>query len=502
MTFAFDRTLVDMLQETVAHRGDGLAIVDDKLRLTYRELQSHVEDLASLLIAHGVRPDDRVGVLLPNCAAFVVANWAIFRAGAIATPIHCKSEPREIAFYLRDSNISTIVIDATSLPTVRSLTQDHRVDAIVIADTDRVRFTTAAAVALPGPLGASARRADDLALTGYSTGTSGLPKRLSRTHRQILHEAAAIVDAMNITSADRIFGVVPLFHAYGWSNVMLCGIAAGATMVLTDGFFVRDAVARIVETQVTGFPALPFMIQLLGESSGDVRNVTSLRYCLSAGSPLTESVATAFQRRFGLPVQNLYGSTETGVIAINGPESSWTHPSAIGWPVGTVELCILDDRGTALGPNVEGSVAVRSPSAASGYDRDVPGDSQFREGWFVPGDLAIRSEAGLLSITGRTRGFINVAGNKVDPEEVARALRSHASVSDAAVFGIPDAETGQAIKAVVVLSRACARSDLFEHVRGLLAPHKRPRLIVVRDSLRRSPLGKLLPLDGPFDTEG
>lgn len=220
-------------------------------------------------------------------------------------------------------------------------------------------------------------------------------------------------------------------------------------------------------------------------------DLSGLRYAFSAGAPLPERTAKAFRAAYGAPIQPLYGSTETGVISIDRtPDGA---DSSVGPPIPGVSVRIVDDGGRVLPPHEQGQVGVISPYAASSYDNLVSqGDSRFADGVFYPGDLGWMHEDGRIVLTGRTRRYINVAGNKVDPTEVESVLLEHPAIAEAVVVGVPDGFAGERIKAVLVTSASCTHADVLAYCAGRLADFKRPRIIDFRPEIPKSPLGKVL----------
>lgn len=423
------------------------AIVDGDRRISYGELAAAAEALAGRLRAAGVAPGDRVALILPNVPEFAVALFGIWRAGAVALPLHAASTPTEIARALEDADVRAVLATTALEPALRG----------------------ARSVA---PAGA--------ALTQYSTGQGGAPKRVTRTHRELLREVASVRAALGVGPEDRILGVAPLFHSYGLVNALLCALTSGAALVLLEGadLLPRDLLRALAAERITGLPGVPFLFDaVVGTRLREPVDLGALRYCTSAGAPLSPDTARRFAERFGVPVFGLYGATEVGVISVDRAPGA---PGTVGFPIDGVEVTIVD-----------GEVVIRSHAAPAGYDRPGP-DSRFVGGAFVPGDLGRFDPDGRLVLTGRRRGFVNVGGNKVDPGEVEAVLRALDGVADAAVVGLPDPVGGERLKAVVVADASCDRARLLAHCRAHLAPYKVPRTFEVRSQLPRSPLGKVL----------
>jgi len=252
--------------------------------------------------------------------------------------------------------------------------------------------------------------------------------------------------------------------------------------VLRRRFVRRETLDVLVTHAVTVFPTVPFMARMLAATDrGRPWDLSALRLCISAGAPLTRDVYDAFHARFGVVIRQLYGLTEAGDVALNMAPIAELDPASVGRPIGNVRVTIEDASGAEVAPGATGEIVVRSPSAVGGAAQPLHTHDQGR--WSDRGDLVI---------TGRTSMFVNSAGNKVNPAEVEAALRIHPAVADVAVFGIPTAHGDQHVAAVVVTRTPCTADELRVHCGTLLASYKVPRVVTFRDSLPRSPLGKVL----------
>ena len=329
----------------------------------------------------------------------------------------------------------------------------------------------------------------------YSTGSTGASKRVVRTHAMLAGEAAALTRALGITRRDRILAMVPLCHSFGFMHAMVCALCSGATIVTCDTFFAREIVRLVKEEEVTGFPAVPFVWERLVTLRGG-GDLSSLRYALSAGAPLAEETARDVAAKYGIRISQVYGSTETGVMALNHGIEPAPAATSVGRPLPGGSVSVLGEGGAPLAPGEEGDVVAHSPYAAQAYEGVVArSETWFRGDLFFTGDVGRLDEAGCLTLTGRRRRFINVAGSKVDPAEVEDALRQHPAVVDVAVVALADGPSSEKVKAVLVTREPCTRDDVLQHCRQRLADFKIPRLIEFRAELPRSPLGKLLRKD-------
>jgi long-chain acyl-CoA synthetase len=307
-------------------------------------------------------------------------------------------------------------------------------------------------------------------------------------------EAECFRDTVGVSDEDVILCVVPLSHAHGLGNGLLASLRSGAALVLMESFDRRRVMRTLEAEGVTIFPGVPFMFKILAETSlPNVPDLSVLRLCFSAGAPLTRQTFTAFRDRFGIPVRQLYGSSETGAVSINLDDDIDRLWGSVGPPLVGMDIQIFDDAGQPLGPDQEGAVGIQSPSMFGGYA--TPGGLRrdaIRGGYFFPGDRGRRDAQGRITLTGRETLFINVGGNKVDPAEVESVLASHPAVREAVVLGTRGASGDEVVKAVVVLEQPAEEAELIAHCRERVAGFKVPRVVELRDELPRNPLGKLL----------
>ena len=487
-------TLFARLEAVAERTPDRVAVAHSGSVLTFAQLTARARDLADELTHAGVQPRDRVAVILPNGPDFVIAAFAVWRAGAVLLPLHIRFQEEEILRYIQDAGARTILSTQRMEPVVDSLMRrsvgvEHA--WLVTAEIGAWRRRGPGALAA-GRGGVAEVEPSWPALTQYSTGSTGHSKRVTRTHAQLLGEFDALVQVLGIGAPDRILGVAPFFHNYGLMNALICGTLSGATIHSMEDFFPRD-VARLIESErITGFPGVPFMHQLLTDLR-DRADFSSLRYVLSAGAPLAAATADGFRDAFAMPIRQLYGSTETGVITIEPADPGASTGPTVGFAIPGVAVRIVDDLGRELAREIEGQVAVTSRYAASSYDNlEGRGETYFVDDAFLPGDVGRIARDGRLVLSGRKRQFINVAGNKVDPADVEAVLRELAAVAEVVVVGVPDGAAGERIKAVLVTSSACTRMEVLAHCNTRLADFKRPRVIEFRTEIPKSPLGKIL----------
>lgn len=469
-------------ERVAREQGESRALVAGDREWSYGELLSDVERCAAGLHHAGVNWGEPVVVALPNSPEFVVAALATFAVGGVLVPLNPRYKTEEIEQHVQLCR-PRVVVHTPELDAAFSRTG-------VATRVSDIGVLSRAAT--------STQSEDGTALTGlymFSSGSTGKSKRITRTQQQVLGEFEALAERLELHASDRVLCSVPLFHAHGFCNALLAALLSGATLILAPGEFNPRATLKLLSEQaVSVFPAVPFMFQLMSETTLDVAaDLSTLRWAVSAGAALPETVAKSFADRFGQRVSQLYGTTETGAISVQVlPQVS---AASVGRPLPGTRVEVRDERGALRQAGQEGEIWVTAATATTAYD-DLPEQTRqcFKAGWFFTGDLGHLDEHGDLFITGRKKLLINVAGFKVDPLEVEAVLTRHPAVSEAVVVGVAQGALGEKIKAVLVLreGHSCSEREISGFIAERLADYKVPKWIEFVTEIPRSPLGKVL----------
>ncbi len=480
----------DLFLSTVENHSDRTAVVEGDRRITYRDLDLIVRDLSSFLTSQRIEKGDRVAVFLPNSVEFVASFFSIASLGAISVPINTAYKEEEVKFYISHSSAKLLLTEDKLRPLAEKATLATGAQVVVIRG-DKTGWlysennTLSSAEALIKP--------EDEAIYLYSTGSTGKPKRVSRTHFNLIALADNHTGTVGWTEKDRILFTVPISHTYGFGN-FISAIKVGACLYVLSEFNRNRVIDLIEKESITVFPAVPFMLNVLAETFlPKPRDFSSLKLVISAGAPLSEEIFHKFHNKFGIHPRQLYGSTETGVISINLSDNIKDKHNSVGRPVKNVEVRVIKEDGSPAKVNETGEIAVRSPSMTSGY-YGLPEETEkaFRNGFYFTGDLGRIDEEGYIYITGRKKLFINIGGHKVDPQEVENVLLRHPQVREAVVIGIKDGKGEELVKAVIVANDKIEAKDIYEFCRGRISGFKIPRIIEFRQEIPKSPTGKVL----------
>ncbi|HEY8923821.1 MAG TPA: AMP-binding protein [Polyangia bacterium] len=460
--------------------------------ISYGELATLVDDWSAALRARGVGPDRTVALWLPNSPAFVAAFLATLRLGAVAAPLGVLLTGREIEQRLR-------IARAAILITTSALAQqlgDASAPVLALDPSDligpggRAPGATARAPVI--------RRADDdIAVLISTSGTTGKPKAAELTHRGLVWNAAAMVQGLAFGPQDVQLGVAPLSHVLGMTGVMNATLISGGAFALTERFDPAAAVALMAQTGTTGVLGAPPMFAALAREARRAKLTHRLRFAMAGGAPLPTSVTRAVEETFGCALSSGYGMSEVGGGITQTPIEVSPKPGSVGPALPGSELRIVDlGTGQALGVDVSGEVAVRSPSVMRRYreDEEATRAALSADGWLLTGDIGYLDSEGHLFLVDRKKELVIRSGYNVYPREVEEILRSYPGVADAAVVGIPDEEHGEEVAALIVPAPGHAPDPeaVKAFARERLAAYKYPRRVVVVADLPRSPTGKVL----------
>jgi len=482
----------EILPSVAARRPEAKAVIDGALEVSYSGLCSAVHCLAQDILRAGLVPGARIGLLLPNSAEFVAAYFSIVTAGAVVVPLNDHYQESEIRYFIEECGIEMILTSPSHEPLCRRVLEaTGSACRVVCIDSSAMEgLIKNDHFRLPSPPEIDPSRP---VMYQFSSGSTGRPKRITRNHRNLLFELESFRRTLDIRADDRFLGVAPFSHVNGLMRSMMACLYAGATLYPVARFE-RQAVSDLIrERMLTVFIAVPFMFGTLAKSRfASPPDFSSLRFCVSASAPMPVNVNREFHAKFGRYVRQLYGSTETGTISVNlSPRIEQTLDS-VGSPIEGVEIRVFDDHGRPVPVGETGELAVRSPAAISGYEGlEEVNREAFREGFFFTGDLGRQDADGLFYLVGRKKFFINKGGYKINPQEIEQLLETHPGIEEVAVVGVPTPFEDEKVKAVVVAKEPMTVAELIEFCAGRIADFKIPSVIEFRDSLPKSPTGKV-----------
>ncbi|WP_202840296.1 class I adenylate-forming enzyme family protein [Luteimonas saliphila] len=490
-------TLVARLERTAAAMPDRTALQQGADRLDYRGLRDAALDFARMLRARGIVPGDRVAVTLPNCIEAVVAWYGCWRAGAIVVPLNAQVRERDYYPWLLHSGARLLVQDAAHEDGVRAaaaagvpvLSADRCLAGAGGAhELPRETAATAAALPLPDP--------DALAAILYTSGTTGAPKGVALSHRNLAANTGSILDYLGLGADDSTVSTLPFYYAYG-ASVLHTHLAVGARIVLEDNLvfphLVTEALAR---ERATGFSGVPSTFALLLDRGQlDRHDLSSLRYLTQAGGAmapaLTRRVRAAFpQARLFV----MYGQTEASArLTCLPPERLDDKLGSVGMPIAGVEIQVRREDGSAAPAGEPGEVWARGDNVMSGYwNAPEASAATVVDGWLRTGDLGHRDADGYLWLAGRRSDMIKTGAHRVHPADVEEVIAELPGVREVAVAGADDPLLGQVVAAFLVTEGdAPTEMAVKAHCRQRLPGYKIPKQVAFVAELPKTASGKI-----------
>ena len=465
--------------------------------LSYAALDGAASRLASQLAERGVGPGDRVALIMPNVAYFPIAYYAILRLGAVVVPMNPLLKAGEVAFAWRDCGARLAVVFPLFAEEAQKAAASTGTEVLVTVPQEFEQSLTATE---PREQVAEVS-ADDTAVILYTSGTTGQPKGAELSHANLRSNALTTVETLLPNGpGDMIFGGLPLFHSFGQTCGLNAAMAGGACLTLLPKFDGEEALRIVAQDRVTIFLGVPTMyMALLSVKDPQRFDTSSLRTGASGGASLPVEVLREVERTFGFTLLEGYGLSETSPVAsFNHPDRP-TKPGSIGTPVRGVEFALRRPREEGADePAAEvgeiGEIVIRGENVMKGYwNRPEETAEAMRDGWFHTGDLATRDADGCYFIVDRVKDMIIRNGFNVYPREVEEVLYTHPAVAEAAVFGVPDAEHGEEIAAMVTLKEGATATpdELQSFVANQVAAYKYPRIVRL-GVLPKGPTGKIL----------
>ncbi|WP_426755765.1 AMP-binding protein [Myxococcus sp. Y35] len=492
-----------------AHRAPGQPLLTfEQETFTYGQLAAHVTAFARGLKQRGLQPGERVALFLENSARFAIAYLGVQSAGGVVVLVNTAYRQVELAHILSDAEVCACVTGAAGaaelaplraqLPSLQWLVMVEPPTAAPPESLPAVDFDTVLAEGAAATVPLALPRPEDLAVLGYTSGTTGRSKGAMLLHRNLLANVQAVTEAWRWTAKDRLLLTLPLFHTHGLMVGLHGTLFTGASVDLRRRFHAPEVLAALRDdASLTMFFGVPTMYsRLLEESRASKVKPRGLRLWVSGSAPLSPQLCADIEAELGARILERYGMTET-IMNTTNPYEGERRPGTVGFAYPGQEVRVVDVRTRQPLPRGEtGEIEVRGPHVFAGYWRrqDATTESFDADGWFRTGDLGDFDADGYLRITGRARELIISGGFNVYPREVEEVLAMHPGVAEVAVLGLPDADLGEQVVAVVVPPAGTSAPDarvLVDWCKDRLASFKKPRRVVFTDALPRNALGKV-----------
>ena len=495
-------------------RGDNPAIKFMDKTITYAQVQQQVNKFGNALKEIGVEPQDRVGIRLVNSPQAVVAIFAIEKIGAIPVPTSPLWSGEEVAFVANDAEMKLFIVNAPLMPPVEQAKPnfEHGTKVIVIGgDPGEVKavgnmvFEEMLEAGSP-ELEATMLKADDIGLMLYTSGTTGMPKGCVHFVRPAIIESRIVNKYVyKMQPGDVLGGAAPVSFAAGFGTFTLIPFEGGAAISLIPKFTPPDMLELIQKHKITILTGLPTGYRALMKFPAFKKyDISSVRLFTSGGDALGAETLSGWQELTGKPIWEGLGGTEMLHLVTSNTMNPEPVPDSIGKPLPGVEVRVIDEDGNDCKPNEVGSMILKGASGTLYWKPYVDDERLLKSqkkgvvnGWNQMGDAVFFKEDGNICFVSREDDMIKSSGYRIGPAEVEEAIEKHSAVAEAGVIGIPDPDKGQITKAFVVMKEGEEGSEeFFENLKEFLKEHiaiyKLPRAIEFRDSLPRTPTGKLL----------
>lgn len=525
-----DIPLPDTLRNTAQKYPDRVALHFMGFEMTFKQLYEAVLKLANYLRELGIEKGDRVAVMLPNTPQAVISFYGVLFAGGVVVETNPMYTERELAYQLKDSGAKAIIALEILYPRIKRVEGETDLEHIIITAIkdylpfpknliypiiqkrqygfsvkvehkgNQHLFTEIMKRSIPDELDVTFDVNHDMACLQYTGGTTGFPKGVMLTHKNLIANAKMCdVWLMRGNNGnDVVLGALPFFHVYGLTTVMILSVMNGAKMVLIPKPEPETLLKAIESQQVTLFPGAPTMyIGLLNHPDLEKYDLSSIEYCISGSAPLPKEVQDKFEKATGGIIVEGYGLTESSPVTHANPlDREKRRIGSIGLPWPDTDAAVVSlENDEKLPPGEIGEIIVKGPQVMMGYwNRPEETEMTLKNGWLYTGDIGYMDEDGYFYIVDRKKDMIIASGFNIYPREIEEVLYEHSAIKEVAVAGVPDPYRGETVKAYIVLKEGAkvTEEELDRFCRERLAAYKVPRIYEFRDELPKTTVGKIL----------
>jgi long-chain acyl-CoA synthetase len=487
-----------LLTEAAKDRPRHAALEFEDLTFSYEALDRLTDRGANLLTSLGAGGGEVVALYLESGPELLASYLGALKAGAVPNVINATLKPEEVSRVVVDSGARVLVTDPERWSSLAPVRRELGVKQVLVTGAEGAD----GASSFDAALAAASDRFEtvdldpgSLANLLYTSGTTGQPKGVMLTHRNILDNAREF-SAIHYGTDDRLLVAAPLFHCWGLINGVLGIFAAGGTALIIRRFRTEPVLDLIESARPTVLMAVPTMVNYMAKSPAIARrDLSSLKFVLCAAAPMPGELIEVLRRDWKIGYAESYGLTETSPVITTTPFQA-LRPGSCGRAMGDTRLKVADPVGNPLPVGSVGELWAHGTAISAGYYHRPEATAQVftSDGWFRTGDLVRMDEEGYVYIVDRAKDMINVGGSKVYPRDVEEVLHRHPAVADAVVIGVPDPDLGEVAKAFVVLKpgQSWTSDEAIAYLRPVLASYKVPRTVEFVEAVLRSASGKAL----------
>ena len=495
-----------LVEESARRNPEKPALSFGETTITYRLFHEKVCQAAHAFRKKGIGYGDKVALLCPNIPQFPIVFFAILKTGATVVPLSIYLKPHEIAYQLSDSDsVLFLCFAGTPEIPVGQVGKEGFAQCTTCRDFISIGYLDDDILNLEHLIKDEETYfesyntlSEDTALIIYTSGTTGRPKGAELSHCNLFTNAEASANIVGAAEFEAQLVVLPLFHIFGLTVMMLAGIRRSLHLILLPKFSPQKVYQLITRFDIRIFAGVPSMYWMLLNEENIEENTNSikkLRICISGGASLPVKIIDEFETRFNVPIIEGYGMSEGSPVVTFNQVNVGRKPGSIGTPIWGVEVKIVDDRGNELPVGEKGELIYRGPNVMKAYyKKPQETDEVLKNGWMFSGDIAVMDEDGFFFIVDRKKEMIIRGGMNVYPREVEEVMMRNPDISMVSIIGIPDEKLGEEIKAFVVRTRESKASeeDIQLWIKEKIAQYKYPRIIEFIDELPLSATGKIL----------
>ena len=526
-----DYPIFKFLELTAEKYPDKACTIFKGAEISYAEMNELTDRLAAGFNSIGISKGDRVGMYIPNTPQFVIVYYALLKLGAVVVATNPLYTEREIIHQANDSGMETMILMTNNYEKIKAIQNQTKIKQIVATNLKEalpplLGFLFGLTKEKKGGFRVTLRDndvwmqdliekfkpedrpktevgMDDTALFQYSGGTTGPSKGVVASHRGLVSNMYQLAawNTTDVEGEEITLMAIPLFHAYGMVVGMNQGVMRASTLVMVpDPRNTKDVLDTIQKYKATIFPGVPAMYNAINNFPDVIAgkyDLSSIKYCISGSAALLRETKDTFEELTGGSLVEGYGLSEAPVASLAGPLQGKNLPGSIGLPLPGVDCRIfdLDDEVTDLAQGEIGELLIRGPHVMKGY-HNMPSETAnaLRDGWLYTGDIVYMDEEGYFFIVDRKKELIKPGGFQVWPREVEEVIQEHPKVMEVGVAGIPDAKSGEAVKAWIVLKdgEESSLEEIREYCKQHLAAYKVPKQVEFLDELPKSTVGKIL----------
>ena len=512
--------LYTALTSSAYRRPEAVAIIAAGKSWTYHELLMNVDRASDMFWEHGIRKNDKVAVALRNSVEAVIANYALYKIGAVSVPINFMiSKPEELKFIMNDCGVKIVVTQAEflrhyaavkkDLPELKYILSTDEISSSVkeLNDPDiKLFWPTVQASKFNSETLSCRAEIDDIAMLLYTSGTTGQPKGVMLTHKNIMSDLMFVVLCFKLTEEDVFLCILPMFHTLAWTANIVLPLTLGVKTIIMANITPASAWLHLMgREKVTIMVAVPQLYSVLAKEAKGLKRLylqywafRKVRFCISGAAPLNKETQAHFEQQLGLPILEGYGLTETSpIVSVNTENNLKTGAVGINLPY--VKIKIADDNGNELPRNVEGEICVKGDIVFKGYYNNPAATAEAfdKDGWFKTGDIGILDDEGFIFIRDRKKDMIIIKGLKVFSAQVEHVINEYPDIEECAVVGVPDGHGGEFIKLYAVKKTGVDFNEAAfrKFLKNNLDNYKRPRDIEFMEELPKNSLRKILKKD-------